>query len=126
MKNAAALPPLSKDLVDAFTASETLWLLRLLALLLNPRAANRRRLFTRLVQFAERWVEHILFITAAQRLGVVIGQRRRPKQVVIDRPGFRITSGDNRLLWKSARIKLRSRNLLDRAAHLLHALLNPE
>jgi hypothetical protein len=125
MTNTAALPPLSKDLVDAFTASATLWLLRLLALLLNPRAANRRRLFTRLVQFSERWVEYVLFVAAAQRLGVVLGKRRRPNQIVIARPGCRIAVGDNRLLWKSAHIRLRNAALTDRVARLIEALLNP-
>ena len=118
------LPPLTKDLVEAFTASATLWLARLLSLLFSPRAAMRKRRFTRLVQFAERWVEYILFIAAGQRLGALTGPRRITMRLA-DRPGFRLTQGDNRLLWKSARIRLRQASLIDRVAHLLEALANP-
>jgi hypothetical protein len=126
MTQQQALPPLTKDLVDAFFASATLWLARLLGLLLHPRAAMRKRLFTRLIQFAERWVEHILFVAAAQRLGVVFGRRRRTVQRIAGRPGFRIAVGSNRLLWKSAHIKLRSRDLIARIARLLEALTHSE
>src|SRR5688572_26697457 len=56
-----ALPQLTKDLVDAFAASATLWLARLMSLLFNPRATARKRLFLRLVQAGERCVEHVLF-----------------------------------------------------------------
>ena len=125
MTQQQTLPPLTKDIVDAFFASATLWLARLLGLLLNPRAAAHRRPFTRLVQVAERWVEHILFVAAAQRLGVVFGKRRRIVQRVDRRPGFRVARGSNRLLWKSARIKLRGRDLVARIARLLEALARP-
>jgi hypothetical protein len=117
------LPPLTQDLIDAFTASAGLWLGRLAALLFNPRAAARRRLFVRLVQFGERWVEYILFCMAAHRLGP------RPRRICMrlsDRPGFRITCGDNRLLWKSARIRLRGANLIARVERLFEALANPD
>ena len=118
------LPPLTKDLVEAFMASATLWLARLLGLLFSPRAAMRQRRFTRLVQFAERWVEYVLFVAAGQRLGV-LAARRRPTQRIAERPGFRIATGDNRLLWKSARIRLRKASLIDRVARLLKALAHP-
>jgi hypothetical protein len=105
-------------------ASATLWLVRLMGLLFSPRAAHRKRRFTRLVQFAERWVEYILFVAAGQRLGV-LAVRRRTTQRIAERPGFRIATGDNRLLWKSARIRLRNASLIDRVARLLEALANP-
>ena len=118
------LPPLTKDLVEAFMASATLWLVRLMSLLFFPRAAHRKRRFTRLVQFAERWVEYVLFVAAGQRLGV-LAARRRPAQRIAERPGFRIATGDNRLLWKSARIRLRNASLIDRVGRLLEALAHP-
>jgi hypothetical protein len=126
MKQNQALPPLTKHLVDAFIASATLWLIRLLGLLFNPRAQYKARRFTRLVQFAERWVEHILFIAAAERLGTILGRRRTPTQRIARRPGFRIAVGKNRLLWKSARLKLRGRDLIARIARLIEALTHPE
>ena len=118
------LPPLTKDLVEAFMASATLWLVRLMGLLFSPRAAMRQRRFTRLVQFAERWVEYVLFCAAGQRLGV-LAARRRTAQRIAERPGFRIATGDNRLLWKSARIRLRNASLIDRVGRLIEALANP-
>ena len=126
MKQQAQLPPLTQDLVDAFFASATLWLVRLMGVLFNPRADQRKRRLTRLVQFAERWVEHILFIAAGQRLGVVLGQRRFIAQRIFRSPGVRIATGSNRLLWKSARIKLRGRDLIARVSRLLEALAHPE
>jgi hypothetical protein len=119
------LPPLSKDLVEAFMASATLWLVRLAGLLFSPRAASRKRRFTRLVQFGERWVECVLFVAAAQRLGAVLGKRRRANHCVVPRRGFRISTGDNRLLWKSARLRLRNASLIDRVGRLIEALANP-
>ena len=118
------LPPLTKDLVVAFMASATLWLVRLMALLFSPRAVHRQRRFTRLVQFAERWIECVLFVAAAQRLGALTGPRRIAMRLA-DRPGFRLTQGDNRLLWKSARIRLRNASLIARVGRLLEALANP-
>jgi hypothetical protein len=95
-----------------------------MGLLFSPRAAHRKRRFTRLVQFAERWVEYVLFCAAGQRLGV-LAARRRATQRIAERPGFRIATGDNRLLWKSARIRLRNASLIDRVGRLLDALANP-
>jgi hypothetical protein len=96
--------------------------MRLGALLLNPRAAHRRRLLTRLVQFAERWVEYIIFCMAAHRLG----PRKPRKWAIFRRPGFRVARGSNRLLWKSARIKLRNASLIARVIRLIEALTRPE
>jgi hypothetical protein len=122
-----ALPPLTKDLVDAFLASAWLWLGRLLAVLISPRAESRKRRLRRLVQVAERAVEQTLCVVAGYRLGSLDPKRRRiAKWRIFQRPGFRIAKGDNRLLWKSARIRLRSRSLIARVQHLLEALANPE
>ena len=115
-------PLLTQDLIDAFIASAGLWLMRLGVLLFNPRAERRRRLFTRLVQFAERWVECVIFCMAAHRLGP-----RRPRRwALYRRPGFRVVRGSNRLLWKSAGIKLRNATLIERVIRLLEALTRPE
>jgi hypothetical protein len=122
-----ALPPLTKDLTEAVAASAWHWLVRLLVVLFSPRAERRRRRLVRLVQFAERGVEHILFLMAGYRLGSLDPRRRwRINARVIARPGFRIARGDNRLLWKSARIRLRGDNLIARVARLIEALANPE
>ena len=120
-----ALPPLTQDLIDAFIASAGLWLARLMAILFSPRAAHRKRRLTRLVQFAERWVEHILFVMAGYRLGALALPRRITMRLA-DRPGFRLTTGDNRLLWKSARLRLRNASLIQRVARLIEVLANPE
>jgi hypothetical protein len=95
-----------------------------MGLLFSPRAAHRKRRFTRLVQFAERWVEYVLFCAAGQRLGALSGPRRIAMRLA-DRPGFRLTQGDNRLLWKSAHIRLRNASLIDRVGRLLEVLANP-
>ena len=119
------LPPLTKDLIDAFIASAGLWLARLMVLLFSPRAANHGRKLHRLVQFAERWVEHILFVMAGHRLGALTRPRRINMRLA-ERPGFRLATGDNRLLWKSARLRLRNASLIARVERLLAALANPE
>jgi hypothetical protein len=122
-----ALPPLTKDLTEAVAASAWHWLVRLLVVLFSPRAERRRRRLVRLVQFAERGVEHILFLMAGYRLGSLDPRRRwRINARVIARPGFRIARGDNRLLWKSARIRLRGASLTARVERLIDALANPE
>ena len=126
MKQQAPLPPLTQHIVDAFFASATLWLMRLLGVLLNPRAETRRRRLVRFVQMAERWVEHVLFVAAAHRIGVVFGKRRFTAQRIDRCPGFRIRVGTNRLLWKSARIKLKSRDLIARISRLLESLTHPK
>ena len=119
-----ALPPLTQDLIDAFIASAGLWLARLTAILLSPRAAHRKRRLTRLVQFAERWLEHILFVMAGHRLGALARPRRIAMRLA-DRPGFRLTTGDNRLLWKSARLRLHNASLIERVGRLFEALAAP-
>jgi hypothetical protein len=121
-----ALSPLTNDLIEALVASAWLWLGRLMGVLVSPRAERHKRRLTRLVQIAERWVEHILFVAAAHRLGSLRPRRRRINARVIARPGFRIARGDNRLLWKSARIRLRGASLTARVERLIDALANPE
>jgi hypothetical protein len=119
-------PHITKAQVEAFVASAWAWLCRLLAVLFSPSAQHRRRRLLRLVQLGERRVEHVLFNMAAQRLIARKGPPRRRISLVIARPGFRLAKGDNRLLLKSARIRLRSRDLVARLARLLEALLDPE
>jgi hypothetical protein len=124
MKHATS--PLTQDLIEALAASAVLWLGRLLGVLFSPRAANHRRKLHRLVQTAERCVEHILFIMAGHRLGVLARTRRRIVSRITARPGFRIARGDNRLLWKSARLRLRNAGLVQRVERLLEALAAPQ
>jgi hypothetical protein len=119
-----ALPPLTKDLIDAFAASAVLWLTRLLGVVTDPSAPRRRRLLTRFVRSIERCVEHIIFLMAVERFGPPPQRRHAPRSTP---PGFRRTRGDFRLFWKIARIRAHRRaSLIARLAQLFRALAHPE
>ena len=69
MTNKSALPPLTHDLVDAFTASAwawLMWLAHIVARLVAPRRSRRLHLF---IARLEREVEAILFLRAVLRFG---------------------------------------------------------
>jgi hypothetical protein len=121
-----ALPPLTKDLIEALAASAVAWLGRLLGVLLSPHAASHRRKLHRLVQTGERWVEEILFIMAGFRLRVLERKRRRVHARVFACPGFRVSRGSHILLLKSARIRLRGASLVQRVERLFAVLADPE
>src|SRR5262245_12028869 len=119
------LSPLTKDLIEALAASAGLWLGRLLAILFSPRAAGHKRRLARLVATAERWVEQIILVMAGRRLRVIPGKRRRTNGWVFAVPGFRVVRGDNRLFFKSARIRLRGGDFAQRIQRLIDVLANP-
>src|SRR5262245_40936069 len=119
------LSPLTKDLIEALLASAGLWLGRLLAILFSPRAALHKRRLARLVRAAESWVEQIILIMAGRRLRLVPGRRRRTSGWVFAIPGFRVARGDNRLFFKSARIRLRKGSFTQRIQRLITVLANP-
>ncbi|MGH6951642.1 MAG: hypothetical protein ACREH4_12255, partial [Vitreimonas sp.] len=75
-----ALPPLTKDLIDAFAASAVAWLVRLLGVLTAPGAERRRRLMRAFLNRIERAVECIVFLWAVERFGPTPREcRRRPR-----------------------------------------------
>jgi hypothetical protein len=120
----AQLPPLTKDLLAAFTAHAVAWALRLLGVLFDPRAPRRRRRLVRFVRALERFVEHILFLEAVHAFGPPPQRRTQPNST---RSGFRRSRGKLRLFWKIARIRApRGASLVDRVAQLMHALAHPE
>jgi hypothetical protein len=119
-----ALPPLTKDMIDAFAASAILWLTRLLGVVVDPSAQRRRRLLARFVRHIERCVECIIFLMAVERFGPPPRRRTAPRSTP---PGFRRKRGNLRLFWKIARIRAdRRAGLIARVARLLHALAHPE
>ena len=118
-----ALPPLTKDLIDAFAASAVAWAVRLLGVLVAPGAARRRSAVRRLLTFLERAVESIVFLWAVQRYGPAPRKTRRPRSVP---RGFRRTMGNRRLFLKYARIRARGADAFARVARLLAALAHPE
>ena len=118
-----ALPPLTKDLLEALAASAIAWAVRLLGVLTAPGAERRRRLMRRFLNHIERAVECIIFLKALARFGPVPRKSRRPRSLP---PGFRRTMGSRRLFWKSAGIRARGAHALARVARLLEALANPE
>ena len=73
-----ALPPLTKDLIDAFAASAVAWAVRLLSVLFAPSAARRQRLLRRFVNHLECCVEAIIFLKAVRRFGPP--PQRRPRR----------------------------------------------
>ncbi|MBC7770147.1 MAG: hypothetical protein H7124_15290 [Phycisphaerales bacterium] len=115
-------PHTTKKQCQAFYAQALLWLVRLLALVMRWAKLRESRTLKRIVQRRERFIGHVLFLTAVTRL--------RPRQYVKRKPahgrGFRRTHGHIHLLIKSARIGLRGANMRERALHLLEVLANPE
>ena len=114
------LPPLTKDLIDAFAASAVAWAVRLLGVLFAPSATRRQRLLQRFVNHLERSVEAIIFLKAVRLFGPP--PQRRPRRPRSTPPGFRRTRGGLHLFLKSARIRARNASLIERVARLLEAL----
>src|SRR5262245_23448554 len=114
-----ALPPLTKDLIDAFAASAVAWAVRLLGVLFAPRAVRRQRLLGRFVSRLERAVEAIIFLKAVRLMGPPPRPCARPRSAP---RGFRRTRGSFYHLLKSARIRARSASLTDRIGRLFEAL----
>jgi hypothetical protein len=123
MTQAQALPPLTKDLIEAFAASAVAWAVRLLGAVLHPRAERRHGVLTRFVRRIERFVEHIIFLKAVDRAGPPPQRRHAPRSTP---PGFRRVQRRLSLFWKIARIRApRGASLADRLARLLAVLARP-
>ena len=119
-----ALPPLTRNLLEAFAAHAIAWAVRLLGVLVDPSAPRRRRRLTRFVRVLERFVEHILFLEAVHAFGPP--PQRRARRPASTPAGFRRTGKRLTLFWKIARIRApRGASLIDRVAQLLSALAHP-
>jgi hypothetical protein len=118
-----ALPPLTNDLIDAFTASAGAWLLRLFGVVARIGALNSSRRLHRLVAQLERGVEAILFLRAAHRFGPSPRPRRIPRAAP---PGFRRNANRRlRLFFRNAGVRARKADLATRLSHVAAALANP-
>ena len=119
------LPPLTADLIEAFTASALLWLGWLMGVILRIGPVRRSRRLRRFVEVCEREVESILFLKAVHRFGPPPPARRVPRAAP---PGFRRTAGGGRmrLFFRNSGVCARKASLSQRIAHLAAALANPE
>jgi hypothetical protein len=118
-------PLISKAKTDAFTAFALSWLVWLLAAILKLGAPRKSRTLRRWVETLERFVEHTIFLMAAQRFRPRIRQRRLP----LNAPhGFQraYVKRRRRLFFKHARICDRRRSLRQRVLRLISALASPE
>jgi len=132
-----ALPPLTKDRIEAFAASAMVWCVGLVDAALKLIAPHRR--LTRFVERTERDVESILFLKAfsRSRLGEAEALLRRslvgpcPPRPATPRsiaPGFRrrATRGRMRLFFRNAGVRARKASLIALIASLAAALAKPE
>jgi hypothetical protein len=117
------LPPLTKDLLEAFAASAVAWLVRLLGIVLTPGAARRRRLLRGFLNHIERCVECIVLLEAVRQLPPPPRQSARPRSTP---PGFRRSRRNIRQLWKCAHIRARHAGPIARITRLLDVLARPE
>ena len=123
MTQAQSLPPLTKDLLDAFATHAVAWAVRLLGVLFDQSAPRRRRCLIAFVRMLERFVEYTLFLRAVHAFGPTPKRRRRPASTP---PGFRRVGRRLTLFWKIARIRApRGASLIDRIARLLEAIAHP-
>src|SRR5688572_16482607 len=122
MKN--DLPPLTRNLLEAFAAHAIAWAVRLLGVLVDPSAPRRRRRLTAFVRKLERFVEVTLFLEAVHAYGPT--PKRRTTTPRSTPPGFRRVGKRLTLFWKIARIRAdRRASLIDRVARLLSVLAHP-
>ena len=119
------LPPLTADLIEAFTASALLWLGWLMGVILRLGAARRSRRLRRFVEICEREVESILFLKAVHRFGPPPRRRGIPAATP---PGFRRKAGSGRmrLFFRNSGVCARKASLARRLARLAAALAEPE
>ena len=112
--------PPTKERIEAFAASLVVWLLALARdFIAHPFD------LCRVMKRAERAVECVLFLIAVRRAT----PPQTPKLTYIRRsapPGFRRRKKTSRLLFKHARVRLRTGGILQRLARLIAALANPE
>jgi hypothetical protein len=119
------LPPLTTDLIEAFTASALLWLGWVMGVILRIGPARRSRRLRRFVEVCEREVESILFLKAVHRFGPPPPRRGVPGGAP---PGFRRNAerGRMRLFFRNSGVCARKAGLGERVARLAAALANPE
>jgi len=115
-------PHITKDQVQAYYACAVLWMIRLAAFVLRWTNLRESRTLKRIVRRQERFIGHVLFLTAALRIGHAPRRQRRLRPG----PGFRRVYGHIHLLIKSARIGKRRAGIRARVLHLLDVLANPE
>lgn len=119
-----ALPPLTKDMLDAFIASAwlcLLWAARVIAQFAAPRRGRRLH---RIVARLERGVESILFLRAVHRFGPMPRRTRIPRAAP---PGFRRQRHARlALFFRNSGVRARKANYAQRIASLVAALANPE
>jgi hypothetical protein len=113
--------PPTKERIEAFAASLVVWLLALARdVIAHP--FDLRRVMKR----AERAVECVLFLMAARN---AVPPPASAQRVYLRRsapPGFRRRSKTSRLLFKHARVRLRTGGILQRLARLISALATPQ
>jgi hypothetical protein len=121
-----ALPPLTKDLIEAFAASAGLWCVRLAGVILRLAAPGGRRRLHRFVEISERAVESIMFLKALHRFGPPPRGRAAPRPAPT---GFRHAGGARRrrrLFFRNCGVRARKADLGRRIAQLIAALADPE
>jgi hypothetical protein len=118
------LPPLTKDLIEAYAASAVLWAVWLLGVILKLGAASGSQRLRRFVEVSERAVESIMFLKALHRFGPTPRRARIPRGAP---RGFRRVRGyqRRRLFFRNAGICARKASPSERVARLCAALANP-
>jgi len=116
-----ALP--TKHEIDAFVApcfALIGWLFQLIVCIGAPHRSKRLK---RAIAYAERAVQHLVFLWAFARMGPITPRTRRPLNAPT---GFRRAKRDRRLCFRYARIALRGGSFFQRVARLISVLANPE
>jgi len=113
--------PPTQERIEAFAASLVVWLIALARdFIAHP--FDLRRVMKR----AERAVECVLFLMAVRN---IVPPPPSAKRTYLRRSapsGFRRRANTSRLLFKYARVRLRSGGILQRLARLISALAYPE
>ena len=109
--------------IDAFVApcfALIGWLFQLMLRLGAPRRSKRLR---RAVEWAERCVQHLIFLQAFARLPLPALKTRHPLNTPL---GFRRARRDRHLIFRYARVALREASFTQRIGRLIAVLANPE
>lgn len=119
-----AQPLITHARVEAFTASALRLLGWLFALIVRIAATGRSARLRRLLSFAEREVESILFLKAVALYGPPPRRRMHPRAAG---SGFRrIEERRLRLFFRGARVRARRADALTRVVALIDALARPQ
>jgi hypothetical protein len=119
----SAQPLIPQHRFAALTATARFWLVWLIGVVSRIAPLNGSRRLHAYVDRAERWIERLLFVAAVSRVLAPSKRIHRPRSTPT---GFRRTEGSTRLLYKSARIRLRNATLAERLAHIAAILEAPE